>query len=157
MRAIKILFVLILALGLVSCSCRTRRVSNADAAAVYGNTSNIPLAGEESPIGDVYFNYDSYVMTTDGKAQAQAAASWLHDNPGSNVSLEGHCDERGTTEYNIVLGSNRAQAVYNYLRGLGVSGDRLSTVSYGEEIPVDTGHTEAAWSQNRRVHFDVQY
>jgi peptidoglycan-associated lipoprotein len=72
------------------------------------------------------------------------------------VQVEGHCDERGTNEYNMVLGMNRAKAAMNYLRSMGVEGDRMSTVSYGEELPLDPAHDEGAWAKNRRAHFNLQ-
>ena len=76
-------------------------------------------------------------------------------NEGIKVEVEGHCDERGTNEYNMALGERRATAAADYLRSLGVSGDRMRTVSYGEELPLDPRHNEEAWAKNRRVHFSV--
>jgi peptidoglycan-associated lipoprotein len=82
-------------------------------------------------------------------------AEWLKANSGSKVQIEGHCDERGTNEYNMVLGANRARAAMEHLRTLGVDASRMSTVSYGEELPLDPAHNEAAWAKNRRDHFKV--
>ena len=82
-------------------------------------------------------------------------AEWLKARPAAKVTVEGHCDERGTVEYNLALGDKRAHAVRDYLVSLGVPADRLQAVSYGKERPMDSGHGEAAWAQNRRAHFAV--
>ena len=102
----------------------------------------------------VYFNYDQYTLTPEAQAAVQYNAEILKRAPQVAVLLEGHCDERGTDEYNLALGERRARAVANSLTTLGVP-NRLSTVSYGSELPVDPGHNEAAWAQNRRVQFRV--
>jgi len=82
-------------------------------------------------------------------------AEWLKAHEGATVQVEGHCDERGTNEYNMVLGANRARAAADHFRTLGVPAGSISTVSYGEELPVDPGHNEEAWAKNRRDHFKV--
>lgn len=106
-------------------------------------------------LGDVFFDYDKYDLRSDARQLLQDNARYLKENSGFSVLLEGHCDERGTNEYNLALGERRADAVRSYLIDLGVDGSRLSTISYGEEKPFALGHTENAWSQNRRVHFNV--
>ena len=83
-------------------------------------------------------------------------AEFLKNNPGAAVLIEGHCDERGTPEYNMALGERRAASAKSYLVSLGVKGGGLSTVSFGEEKPVDPGHNEEAWAKNRRAHFVVK-
>ena len=103
-------------------------------------------------VGDrVYFSYDSFELNDDAKELLQVQAAWLKQYNKTSVIIEGHCDERGTREYNLALGEKRAQAVKNYLSGLGVDASSLSTISYGKERPAVVGSTDAAWSQNRRA------
>jgi peptidoglycan-associated lipoprotein len=116
---------------------------------------DFPSTEETGPLAPVYFEYDSATVTADAQQILQHHALWIKDHPGSRIALEGHCDERGTVEYNLALGEQRARAVYDYLTSLGVPGTRLSTVSFGKERPVDPGHNEQAWAKNRRVHFAV--
>jgi peptidoglycan-associated lipoprotein len=94
-------------------------------------------------------------LTAEARATLQRNADWLKAHPDQSVTLEGHCDERGTNEYNFALGQRRAQSVFQYLIGLGVSKDRLSTVTYGEEQPLVDASNESAWAQNRRVEFTL--
>ncbi|AAM71877.1 MAG TPA: peptidoglycan-associated lipoprotein Pal [Chlorobaculum sp.] len=109
-----------------------------------------------SIIGDIFFDFDSSALSSEAQEQLNQNAAWMQKNPTSAVIIEGHCDERGTDEYNIALGERRAEAARMYLVNLGVSGGRLSTVSYGEEKPFDPGHNEEAWAKNRRDHFVVK-
>lgn len=102
----------------------------------------------------VYFDYDSYALRPDAIATLQRNAEKLKKVPNVIVQLAGHCDERGTQEYNLALGEKRALAVRDYLIKLGIPANRLVTISYGEEFPVDPGHNEAAWAKNRRVEFN---
>ncbi len=102
-----------------------------------------------------YFDFDSFSLRADAREALKSNAQWLKDNPSAKVQIEGHCDERGTTEYNLALGEKRANAVREYLKRLGVSSGRLTVISYGEERPSDPGHDESAWSQNRRATFIV--
>ena len=104
-------------------------------------------------VKDVYFDYDKAELRGDARAVLQENARILKENPDAKVTLEGHCDERGTEEYNLALGQRRAEVVKAYLADLGVSASSLSTISYGEEKPFAQGHDESAWSQNRLVHF----
>jgi peptidoglycan-associated lipoprotein len=102
-------------------------------------------------VGDrVFFGYDSYELTTDAQATLERQATWLKTYPAVTIVVEGHCDERGTREYNLALGERRAAAVANYLVALGVDPNRIQTISYGKERPAVDGHDETAWSQNRR-------
>jgi len=102
-------------------------------------------------VGDrVFFNFDQSNLTQEARATLDRQASWLRKYPSVAVTIEGHCDERGTREYNLALGERRAMAVKNYLVATGVSEDRLTTVSYGKERPAVLGSNEAAWAQNRR-------
>ncbi|WP_373500786.1 peptidoglycan-associated lipoprotein Pal [Desulfococcus sp.] len=101
----------------------------------------------------IYFAFDRSDLSAEAQATLGRKAEYLQENTGLNVTIEGHCDERGTNEYNLALGDRRALSVKAYLENLGVSGSRMSPVSYGEERPLDPGHTEEAWSQNRRAQF----
>lgn len=103
----------------------------------------------------VYFGYDSSEIDDAARAALQSNADWLKKNAKFVVEIGGHCDERGTIEYNITLGNRRADSVRQYLAGLGVNPAQLTVVSYGEEKPVDPGHGEDAWSRNRRAEFVV--
>lgn len=102
---------------------------------------------------DVYFEYDSATLTSDAMALLKVKAQWMQTNPNERALIEGHCDERGSNEYNLALGDKRAESVKTFLVNLGISASRLATVSYGEEKPMDTGKTEAAYAKNRRAHF----
>jgi peptidoglycan-associated lipoprotein len=107
-------------------------------------------------LNDVFFDYDRFVLRDDAREALAGTGKSLVDNAGVQVLLEGHCDERGTVEYNLALGERRAGAVKAYLVQYGVDASLLRTISYGEERPFAPGQNEAAWSQNRRVHFVKQ-
>ena len=104
---------------------------------------------------DIYFNFDDAALTPAAREVLKEKVQWLRANPDINVVIEGHTDERGTEEYNMALGQQRAQSIKTFLVDAGVSEDRLQTVSYGEEQPVDPRNTEEAWAKNRRGHFRV--
>jgi peptidoglycan-associated lipoprotein len=106
-----------------------------------------------SQFDDVRFDFDQAVVREDGRKTCQVVAAYLKKNPRAKLLIEGHCDERGTAEYNLALGERRAVAVMNYLVSLGVPKGNLSTISFGEERPLDPGHDEGAWARNRRAHF----
>ena len=97
----------------------------------------------------VFFDFDKAVVRSDGEETLRMQATFLKQNPGLTMTIAGHCDERGTREYNLALGERRANAARNYLISLGISPERLSTISYGKERPIVLGHNEAAWAQNR--------
>ncbi len=120
-----------------------------------GSIAEAPLEAVQAQLKEVYFGYDTYVLTPEAQAALQYNAELLRRAPQAKVVAEGHCDERGTDEYNLALGERRARSVVDYLVTLGVEPHRLSTVSYGEELPVDPGHNEAAWAKNRRVYLRV--
>ena len=105
---------------------------------------------------DIYFEYDKSTLTPMAQAVLKRKADFLLNSLDSSVTIEGHCDERGTNEYNLALGDRRAESAKRYLVNLGVSPARLATVSYGEENPVDPGHDEEAWAKNRRGHFLIE-
>jgi len=108
---------------------------------------------KDSALKEVFFEFDRYDLTGDSRATLKAAADWLKKNPAVKVEIEGHCDDRGTSEYNLALGAKRANAAKDYLMTLGVPAARLSATSYGEEIPVCREETEACWQKNRRDRF----
>jgi len=101
----------------------------------------------------IHFDYDSAEIRGDQRATLQANADWLREHPNVRILIEGHCDERGTRDYNLALGDQRAQAATAYLTSLGISAGRIETISYGEENPVAMGEGEQFWSQNRRGEF----
>jgi len=105
------------------------------------------------PLDNIYFDFDSYVLTTNSRNTLAKNADWLKKNVSVNIQIAGNCDERGSDEYNLALGEKRAKAAMNYLTTLGISGSRLSTISYGKEKPIDPGHDEAAWAKNRNDQF----
>lgn len=109
----------------------------------------------EKPLGDVYFDLDAATIKDDSKAALTANSTWLKRWTGTKINIEGHCDERGTAEYNLGLGERRANAVKTYLTDLGVPADRIVVVSKGKEAPFCSDSNEACWSQNRRGHFVI--
>ena len=116
----------------------------------------VPVAAPGDILKDVNFGFDRYDLVPDARNILKSHAEWLKANPNRNVVIEGHCDERGTVEYNLALGERRARAVYDYLRSLGVNSKQMSTVSYGKEFPLDPRSNEEAWARNRRVHFALK-
>ncbi|MDE2975785.1 MAG: OmpA family protein [Gemmatimonadota bacterium] len=103
----------------------------------------------------VFFDYDEAAIRIDTRSRLEAKLEILRDHPGVHLRLEGHADERGTSEYNIALGNERAESVMRFLTGYGLEGSRFASVSYGEESPIARGSNEAAWAQNRRVEFVI--
>jgi peptidoglycan-associated lipoprotein len=170
-RSIRLAAVLMMAAALVSSGCAKKKQRTLDeTTSTYGQGG----AGSESGLAagssldrfkrglgpeeggvlkDVHFAYDSYELDGTARDVLAANAEWLKDNPRARTEIEGHCDERGTVEYNLALGARRAKAVKDYLVTLGISGDRLSTISYGEELPLCREQSESCYARNRRVHF----
>lgn len=107
------------------------------------------------PVSDIFFEYDSYTVQSEDMVKIKEMGEWLKSNSGARIVVEGHCDERGTVEYNLALGQKRAEVVKNHLTKLGVDEKRLRVISFGKEMPADPGHTEEAWAKNRRVHFAI--
>jgi len=103
----------------------------------------------------IYFDYDKSELRPEARTALKKKAEWLRNNLGFSARIEGHCDERGTNEYNLALGERRANAAWRFLNALGISGSRLTTISYGEERPADPGQNDDAWSKNRRDEFKL--
>ncbi len=120
---------------------------------IFGRT--LDEINADSPLQDVPFDFDSAELIPAARPVLDRTAEWLRSYSTVTLLVEGHCDERGTVEYNLALGERRATAVYNYLMSLGIPANRLKTISYGKEFPLDPGHTEDAWARNRRGHFEV--
>jgi peptidoglycan-associated lipoprotein len=112
-------------------------------------------AQERGYVRDPFFGYDEAALNADAQSALSASATWLKQYPNVTLLIEGHCDERGTEQYNLALGDRRASIVRDYLITLGVDPSRLRTVSYGEERPFDPGHTESAFAKNRRAHLVI--
>jgi len=125
--------------------------------AVDSTAMNFDLAGSDSGkingLVTVNFEYDKSSLSGESKRKIQSNAEWIKNNPKVKVQIEGHCDARGSIEYNVALGERRANAVKSYLTSLGVSSERLSVISYGKEKPLDSADNEQAWSRNRRANF----
>jgi len=119
------------------------------------NARDLDTLNRDSPLLPAFFAFDSQEIDDAARATLDANADLLRRYPNWVVTIEGHCDERGTAEYNLALGERRALSARAYLIQVGVSGDRLRTVSYGKEFPFDPGHDEVAWAKNRRAHFVI--
>ena len=124
-----------------------------DEAALKADAELARLAAEVRKLYTVHFDFDKYNIKPEDAELLKSNSRWLRKNKGVRVLIEGHADERGETEYNLALGAKRAQSVKDFLVSLGISPSRFSTISYGEEKPVDEGHNEAAWAKNRRAEF----
>ncbi|HOW86171.1 MAG TPA: peptidoglycan-associated lipoprotein Pal [Candidatus Aminicenantes bacterium] len=109
----------------------------------------------EKPLGTIYFDYDRAIVRDDARAVLDGNAAWLKKFKTAKIMVEGHCDERGTEEYNLALGEKRAKAAQDYLLSTGVAADRLKIISYGKSQPINPGHDESAWQMNRRAQFLV--
>jgi len=126
-----------------------------------GSTAEEILAREKSEAmqtfvnEDVRFDFDSAVLNKKAMEILKKKASYLEKYSGVSATIEGHCDERGTNEYNLALGERRAESAKEFLINLGITASRLKTISYGEEKPLDAGHDQEAWSKNRRAHFAI--
>jgi peptidoglycan-associated lipoprotein len=105
---------------------------------------------------DIYFEFDSIRLTPEAQELLTQKADWLRMNPGARVTIEGHCDDRGTNEYNLALGEGRAQSARDFLVDLGIAESRLNSLSYGEERPLAIGQDEETWARNRRAHFVIK-
>jgi peptidoglycan-associated lipoprotein len=110
---------------------------------------------ESKLLKDIRFDYDKYDIRRVDEGILRENAAFLKKNPKMKIQIEGHCDERGTVEYNLALGERRANNTKRYLVSLGITSDRISTISFGKERPLDPGHNEEAWAKNRRAHIVV--
>jgi peptidoglycan-associated lipoprotein len=152
----KFLFASLGMLMLASCQCNTTDESAMNAAgAGAGYDADAAAAAAQSPMGNVvdrvFYAFDKYTLTDEGKTTLQQQAQWLKDNPGVAVLVAGNCDERGTREYNIGLGERRANTARDYLVAQGVSPQRITVTSYGKDRPSVAGSNEEAWAQNRNA------
>jgi peptidoglycan-associated lipoprotein len=109
----------------------------------------------EKPLGTIYFDYDKALIRDDARSTLDMNAAWLKKFKTAKILIEGHCDERGTEEYNLALGEKRAKATEDYLLSMGIPADRMKIISYGKSQPIDPGHNESAWALNRRAQFLV--
>lgn len=119
------------------------------------SSKNLDELNRDSPLQPLFFAYDSAEVDQTSRASLDANAAVLKRYPTWVITIEGHCDERGTAEYNLALGERRALAARTYLVSIGIPADRFKTVSYGKEFPFDPAHTEGAWAKNRRAHFVI--
>jgi len=154
-----------LVVAIAGCKSRPTQPENADAAAGSGTETptvdsspmNFDASGSDSGkiagLVTVQFEYDKSSLSGEAKKKIQGNADWVKNNPKVKLQIEGHCDGRGSIEYNVALGERRANAVKSYMTSLGVSTERLSVISYGKMKPVDQGEDEKAWAKNRRANF----
>lgn len=150
---------LMLVLGFAAVSCSDEKPPEEPVAPASTTEPAAPpsdgAGGGAMSASTVYFSFDDYTLTDASKGSLGTLANSLRSRAGAVVQIEGHCDERGSIEYNLALGERRAQSVKNYLVQLGIDPARLTTISYGEEKPTADGHEESAWSKNRRAEFVV--
>ncbi len=161
MRFLKVFFILFITLSMLN-GCLFKKKKSSDSA-LYGTDTplvDFPLDSFYSPIGeesaifrDIHFNYNSYEINAEERSIIEPIISWMQENNASHLLIEGHCDERGSNEYNLALGEQRALAVRQYIIDSGVHSGKVQTISYGEELPADPGHDEGAWRANRRARF----
>lgn len=156
---------MVLAAGLMLAACGSSDEDTAptttSGTSATGTASAGPASGSQEQllqqVGDrVFFDFDSSELKPQARSTIEALAAWMNEHPEVALTIEGHCDERGTREYNLALGDRRANAVRDYLAALGISGNRLNTISYGKERPAVPGSNESAWAQNRRAVFVVR-
>ena len=146
----KIFLAIFLSFLLSACATQTaKKVDSQIQGDVYTGTDTVEYLADGVP-DRVFFATNESILTTASRETLRSQAAWLRKNPGINVVLEGHADERGTREYNLALGERRANAAKDYLMTYGISGNRISVISYGKERPVNAGSGPLAWSQNRR-------
>lgn len=170
-KSLKLIVVASLAMAVVATGCKGRKNTPinpsmgsdtaAGGGAGTGDGTGLPNLNQEDILWNeftglqkVYFDYDSSALRSDAIQTLSENAAKINQVPGVAIQIEGHCDERGTQDYNFALGEKRALSVREHLIKLGVDGNRLLTISYGEEDPADPGHSEAAWSKNRRCEFN---
>jgi peptidoglycan-associated lipoprotein len=118
-------------------------------------SKSLEQINKEQPLAMIHFDYDKYFVREDAKPVLEKNASWLNKFRTVKLLVEGHCDERGTEDYNLALGEKRAKSAFDYLVSLGVSADRMKILSYGKSQPLTSGHDEASWQKNRRAQFTI--
>ena len=139
MRKVFVLFVAVAVAGaMISIGCAQKKAKTAK---------------RDVGLQRIHFDFDKSYIKREYQPVLKSNAAWMQDHPNTNVTIEGHCDERGSIEYNIALGDRRANSAKRYLMNLGIASNRLSTISYGKERPLCTQHTESCWWQNRRDEF----
>ena len=146
-------FLSLFAAVLLLAACETGPTSSGSVTGDGSATAGQNAAGDSAAqiqADRVFFDTDRYDLQPQARSTIESWAAWLRNNPSAVVTIEGHADERGTREYNLGLGERRATAAKNYLVALGISANRVNTISYGKERPVDGGHNETAWAKNRR-------
>ncbi|MBC98936.1 MAG: peptidoglycan-associated lipoprotein [Halobacteriovoraceae bacterium] len=170
MRPIKLtalILTLLMTFGLTSCGSQSKNNAEMNDSGVTtedqdmgNNGMNLELngdsdSGKAGTLSTVYFDFNSSSLSSSTRDALESNANFLKENPSVEVQIEGHADERGGVQYNLALGERRAQAVKQYLVSMGVSSSRITTISFGKERPIAFGHTESAWSQNRRANFVI--
>ena len=157
LRSLVVPLVIVLALFLSGCCSPKKKAVKATPAPrpvaqapVVKDAPPPPPAAAPIVLPTIYFDFDKSNLKQPAVIKLDKVADFMSENADANIRIEGHCDERGTSEYNLALGDRRANSAKKYLVDLGVSAERLSTISYGEEKPADPGHDEAAWAKNRR-------
>lgn len=156
MKKTLLLVWMIAAVSVAGCSSKESAVSTDQEPVQQQDAASLLLEEARRMVKDVFFAFDSAELDQVAVSQLKNNAAWLVEHGSISVLIEGHCDERGTYEYNMALGERRAEVTKSFLEKAGVSSSRLETVSYGEERPFAQGHDEAAWEKNRRAHFVVQ-
>jgi len=144
-----LLLVVLATLLLSACATKVKKIDNQIQGDVYTGTETVEYLAKGVP-DRVFFATNESVLTTRSRDTLRKQAAWMRNNSSLNFTIEGHADERGTREYNLALGERRANAAKDYLMTYGISGSRLSVISYGKERPVNSGSNPLAWSQNRR-------
>ncbi len=168
-RTLSLLLVAVLSLLLMAPGCSSRRRASAgtepppappttpETGTETETPPSPPSTGGQDQVAaqlrDAFFDFDDASLREDAKGALDGNARYMEANGGVNVVIEGHCDERGSVEYNLALGEKRARAAKDYLVAYGINASRMTTISYGKERPFDPGHSEEAWAQNRRAHF----
>ena len=160
-----VLLICVLAIALSGCPSKNKAGAGAGEDGAGGPGSEEGLSGsslsrvqrggspeEDGILKDIHFGYDSSDIDSGERGRLDQNVAWLRDNPRAKIELEGHCDSRGTIEYNLGLGAKRAKAVKDALVGQGIGADRISTISYGKELPLCQDESDSCWSRNRRVH-----
>lgn len=162
LRSLLSVLILGMSVALTGCGSSSKTASsNSDISADASNSGlDLELNGDSDSskaggLRTIFFAYDSSSLSSDARSTLESNVAFLKSNPGVEIQVEGHCDERGGVQYNLALGERRAKAVRDYMVAMGVSGSRVTTISFGKERPLAFGHDDSAWGQNRRANFVV--